>query len=941
MFARVLLMREDASMELEFLTERICIAKVLVDILSYLYPRLPLSHPAVHDASNIIFTPSMAPVRSVNPLVRRLWANRLIDSLPASIAQRVAPPDLLSVNSEPQTRRKELVGMPGPYDFPALFGSDSDGESRLKAVLSGAARPIDDVDAVFICWELLDEISLVAGRPEITSHIKAHLGPAFITPNLLMHLESPNVVMASTTTTYLSEFIKCTYSPQLLELIFYPLLGSNLDPEPAPSQQQQARSKGDLEPGASEHVRDILIGRISHEHPQLSLATLQLFDAIVGTCDQFAVTSLVHRNFPQTLLQRSCDNGGNRSLGAYFSPSLLVFKEDNAVDEAGLVIATTVADRLIAVSPSNIADAFPEAIMAMAYSAPIHKALSSSSSSSSSTDRNGNLAMATSMANSGKSSKASADTLVFPPINDDDSDDDKGNNSKDCAEGTKFAGRVANAQTMVSSGSTAMSPLPKRRTRRLSYADAVSAGTSEGKRRQSISHGNVGGHTAGQKPSATEAEGHAPYHDGCSPGTSAVTECEMYVQERLDYQWLVYIYVNNFWAPDLALARTNRLKSTFSRAAEPIEVNSPLDRNNDLYPGSFVSALLLQVQDMLRSNMAYNLVLTNIFTKLLSFGNDALARYLLVDSKTFAATVSPPTSGTPCLVDMLASVSAEAHIKSETIPSFADYLTKQRIHGVEHAICSGVQPQAASPRMSFSSGGASRPQVSVNTQEPRSRSNTSSGSSLSRDAILQSSDALGGSEFTDLTSQLSSPPRRQRRSSVVHPIKRFINAYLVLDEFCKELAGAALAYYSVAVDIWFDHGHMKAGRVANIRLGSSAGSSVAAPTGSGADFASTPPQTPVVHATQHDDSSDGDDEGLLRQAAKILGEPILELKMGLTEMASQEARDASGDGGADDKDGVNSANRDRMDAGKDTARQSRKSRRKSRRSGVFLGKKAN
>ncbi|KAJ1891392.1 hypothetical protein LPJ81_005753, partial [Coemansia sp. IMI 209127] len=178
------------------------------------------------------------------------------------------------------------------------------------------------------------------------------------------------------------------------------------------------------------------------------------------------------------------------------------------------------------------------------------------------------------------------------------------------------------------------------------------------------------------------------------------------------------------------------------------------------YPGAFLQSLVNQFSMVVKRHMAYNLLLTSMAAKLVAVADPALCAFLFLAN---SATV--PHSSAALLYDSYVCASADAYVKSERVPRFAARLARQRREGVETAIKVGAaHPQARNSLVSSSSSTDVLRSLAGNRD---SRSNE---------------DAAKAAEFLGT------------------PVKRFVHGYIVLDEFGKEMAAAAMALHTLELD---------------------------------------------------------------------------------------------------------------------------------------------
>ncbi|KAJ1920732.1 hypothetical protein H4219_001131 [Mycoemilia scoparia] len=793
LFTQVLMATSDPAAPLKFLIEKVSIASVLIEHLCYLYPRVPLAYPASRNPDSGLFTPLMAPIRQVNTIYRRLATKEHgLNDIPDYVIKNLEPTFISE--SDMFTRDYSVINSPeytGPYSMAPLALEGSTRDLRLRRVLSNLSTPIAEIDAMFMCWELIDEILVTSMNEDLCFHFKSAVSSRFIVPNLVTHIKNTsNFVMASTSTIYITELIKCTYSPLLVESMLTTLLGKDISPESHSQDgliemkdslsredqdmlssiedadlraeaaallgQDTRNEKGDL----GYHLRQVLIQRLNHKDQQLRLATLQLFEGILDTCDQFAYTNLVLHNLPNS--EDVTVESDDKVL-----PGHLIFGHDTFIYD-DLDFINQVIYAFANVAPSHISTSFPEAIMMAVF-----KQQSTGSDPKSPV-----------MGDKYSTSQGKREaTVSFPSLEDDPKLPANPNRDDKRPEPT--------------------TETKKPRRRRLSYADVLSSGQDNQPNTTDISALDKKSYISSGSTQANP-----------STNVSLASECEAYLHERLQWQYLVHAYRKNFWVSDGEITAKFRSRNQESNSLAPSETSNG-------YPGAFVYSLLSQLRNMLDNNMAHNLILTNIVTKLAGINNPRLNKlFFLTDQSSYEVppdVIEPSNDNSEdqksnyTLYQVLTAVSSEAYIRSEGIADFSDRLAKQRSLGIDFAISLATPPKT--------SRSATQSEVAKQTPSgPRSRSESISSQLGVPYAVaaqspatpsmfspvytspIPSSNPVSGN-FEDLTEQLN-PKYESRRSKAQGKTKtstkRFINSFIVLDEFCKELSAIALAHYTLA-----------------------------------------------------------------------------------------------------------------------------------------------
>ncbi|KAJ2665785.1 hypothetical protein IW148_001544 [Coemansia sp. RSA 1199] len=263
-------------------------------------------------------------------------------------------------------------------------------------------------------------------------------------------------------------------------------------------------------------------------------------------------------------------------------------------------------------------------------------------------------------------------------------------------------------------------------------------------------------------------------------------------------------------------------KAQFVRRVSKLR-DDPESDDLPVYPGMFLQSLISQLSLVVKRHMAYNLMLTSMLNKLLCIGDPALSAYLFLAN---SATV-PNTSTALFLYDAFVNASADAYVKSERVPRFSARLARQLREGVETAVRVGaahpmasrdadgqlpivLNPPREEPGAAMQSADddntplamlpSSPTAMDVDTSTP-ARSNKSS-ETAGRSSI--NSETTARSNINSETAAKKSSDSAAAATFLGTPVKRFVNGYIVLDEFGKEMAALAMALHTLELDRQMD-----------------------------------------------------------------------------------------------------------------------------------------
>ncbi|KAJ2583755.1 hypothetical protein GGH95_000811, partial [Coemansia sp. RSA 1836] len=187
---------QEAARYVGFLLDEARLAELLVEHMGYLHAQMPVFRPMPRSPAAQLFSPAYAGARLQPPLQRRLNNSAQPQSSPSSSSS--SSPD------SPARRLAELLAAD------SVLRSVAQQDRREAAILASARMVLEHVDAFFLCWELLDEVAVVAaGDARVAAAVQTQLSSGFlrthIAPALLATMQSRS--QAITTVSYLTDLI--------------------------------------------------------------------------------------------------------------------------------------------------------------------------------------------------------------------------------------------------------------------------------------------------------------------------------------------------------------------------------------------------------------------------------------------------------------------------------------------------------------------------------------------------------------------------------------------------------------------------------------------------------------------------------------------------------------------------------------------------------------
>ncbi|PVU85374.1 hypothetical protein BB560_007042 [Smittium megazygosporum] len=717
------------------------IIDALIESIGYLYSQVPISKPAHRSRNCRVFQTIM-----MGPRVMSIPA-RVLHEDSVKVSNNINPLESNEISSQNQTF--------GNSKYFPIQNNFLDSENFLISE-SISSKPIKTIDIFYLCWELLDEISICAkNNPATCDEISFRLNSSFLSSSLLPSLETRNKSEAFTNTIYITELVRITHSEALKRPLYNLLLGETYYPEKIPHiasesnlnsldsnnfsglEKKSKKSDGNTDafhiPGMSsineinveaKGLRSLLINRIIDVDDKLSLSTLRLLDALLMTLDQHIYTNLVLKNFvtieeqqPNPIAHLEGSAPIINSEPETHNDSIQVYLNSANIDYK---LARAITKHFISVSPQNIKRFLPEAFNAAALK---YNKKSSKNSSAASLSK-------TAIESEYSASEAQSNTLE---------------NSLDHSE---------NAPSLFIS-----------------------------------------------KELSSEEE---------------LTEYISINTEKIDF-------INNF-----KRKKWNQQSSN----------NMIYYKGLQFYPGDFMSTLFKSLKLMFNRHIALNVVTTSILARLVLIGNSDLTTFLLLQNQAMmeesdeefdnrlSSSLKPGLElkySCQYLYDILVVLSAQAAVKASKIADFEKRKASLKQKGVlgsflykksdysssKHGISTSRNQNPSDSSRSnnlrdkeeliesgYKSGynelgeaTASNPNLYNNDSDDSAQDDTKNSSKQHKDMVKKGS-------LSEYKGNASASDTNKNQGSK----KRFLNAYLVLEEFCKELGAISLAYANINLD---------------------------------------------------------------------------------------------------------------------------------------------
>ncbi|KAI9485074.1 Retinoic acid induced 16-like protein-domain-containing protein [Zychaea mexicana] len=274
----------------------VMVSSVCAERLALFYAKLPKNTGAFTISDNSRVVPIRPPRRRISLSVPVMITNNSL---------------MITVNTHHTFKKKRRKRSPFDVNFVRALESVRDNDIV--------------VDEFYSFWEYLNDVARVADRRLMTA-LMAQLTTTFWHPVVCTALSSPSAELATAATAYTTEMIRSLTDQKLLHAFLVVLLGEeggvgkDLEPETRSSlprhdlidddHEEDEKSEEDEEEKEKDKVvsmsddidedltlRVLLINRIDADYHDLSVSTLRLFDTVLETYNQFAIYNLILRNY--------------------------------------------------------------------------------------------------------------------------------------------------------------------------------------------------------------------------------------------------------------------------------------------------------------------------------------------------------------------------------------------------------------------------------------------------------------------------------------------------------------------------------------------------------------------------------------------------------------------------------------------------------------------
>ncbi|KAJ2359171.1 hypothetical protein GGF43_000337 [Coemansia sp. RSA 2618] len=734
---QVLVAPDDAAQFVSFLLDQARVAEVLVEHMGYLHAQMPMFRPVPRTRASAVFGDSYAGPRRMAPLDRRM-----LQQASRSTAPRV----------DIGTRLRSLLAQP------SVLRARAAQDQREARILAAARTPLEHVDAFFVCWELLDEIAAVAGDARVRKAVQSQLINGFlrthVEPALLATAASRN--QALTMVSYLTDMITATHSTDVLDALFIVLLGPDLTPERAP--QPTVARPSMLSPEDQQ-----MLDQIEDDALRAEAAMLLLPPGTVLPGADSGAAADVHPVRAALVSWLTLDDGTHLSLN-----TLRLF--DTILSTMNQFAFTSLVLRNFIDEPLTVEAAEPSLDSAEP-----------------------NLELAKPSLESKRPSTA---------------------DSPDAPARSFYSGPALGRGASVAADQELVRAVVER------FVDAVPSNIANALPEFVVAAALRLDRDASAGDDDDVQPLEAPQRNLQSMRALIMREslgCDNYVHDCLLRLRSNAHYTNLCWQDKAQFVRgLSRPRDESVR--EPVD-----DALAAFYPGAFLQSLIGQLALVVKRHMAYNLMLTSMLNKLLCIADPALSAYLFLANSATMPSASP-ASGL-FLYDAFVNASADAYVKSERVPQFSVRLTRQLREGVETAVRVGaVHPMAQRASDDQQQPIALNPRRSVSTTPQRNHPGRHDVKSTPRQASGNDDDntplaLLSSQPSTPTAMDIDATEHVQNSSSsettaasrnrgdaaaaaafLGTPIKRFVNGYIVLDEFGKEMAALAMALHTLELD---------------------------------------------------------------------------------------------------------------------------------------------
>ncbi|KAJ1642450.1 hypothetical protein LPJ64_005711 [Coemansia asiatica] len=796
---QVLLAPQDKAKYVGFLLDQARIVELLVEHMGYLHSQMPVFRPMPRSPSAQLFSRNYTGPRHLSPLQRRMAAG-------ARGMQVVRE----KFDIKPRLHQQ--------LSQDSLLRSIAQQDQRETEILVSARLILEHVDAFFLCWELLDEVAFVGMSDDrllsaaqsqlMNGFLRSHIEPALLLANMALAKNQ-----AITTVSYLADLVNVTHSTCVLDALFMVLLGTDLAPEKMPrlrkkhAECEEKKKSIFAEPCILSLEDQALLESIEDDAMRAEAAALLLppgFDL----SKVFSPSASSGTTFATDDMQISDLQQPNRGEQHQALRSMLI--SWMTVDDNTLLSFTTL--RLFDTILSTMNQfAYTSLVLRNFLDHPIESTVSDQADSDNEEDDNRPLALARAQGsvNSSKNRFYSGPAL----------------GRGDSVAADQELIRAVVERFLDATPSSISSALPE-----VVVSAAIRLDNSKDNNEHSIS------------PILTQQQLEAPRNFQNMRSLIMMREaqgCDEYVSDCLRKLRLNQQYTAQCWQSKEAFVR--RYMPTVATSSSKQEVSGSGSADNDdvfgddsedlvvgridqeladFYPGSFLTTLISQLTCAIKRHMAYNLMVTSMINKLACLADPALCAFLfLANSATMPRKTEAAETDSLAmfLYDTFVGASADAYVKSERVPRFSARLARLRREGVETAVRVGAGHPGANNKSDRPGAVQTRGRLGdADDQDSMPLSELTRQQRVLQEPGLPSHSSSMDVDFVNSSQapvlspdppQTSTVSKENNREDVAKAtkllgttIKRFVNGYILLDEFGKEMAATALALHSVELD---------------------------------------------------------------------------------------------------------------------------------------------
>ncbi|KAI7871081.1 Retinoic acid induced 16-like protein-domain-containing protein [Spinellus fusiger] len=666
------------------------------------------------------------------------------------------------------------------------------------------------VDEFYSFWEYLNDVARVADR-RLMIALMAQLTTIFWHPVLCNALCSPSPETVTAATAYTTEMIRSLTDQKLLHAFIVVLvgeeggIGKDLEPEVRSTdrmdredqQQQQQHQSFVEEDERSEQedseihqgpvtLRTLLIRRIGAEDQEVSLATLRLFDTVLETYNQFAIYNLVLRNFlditPEGDYMKQEDMDSS-SLGSRIQEDPSVLEE-----ESGRVEDLAVGDTEVE-PQDNKTEKVRWLVERVLSLLPLEDEL---------------------------------ERMKTPPLS-------------SVISSESFASTVHGKDTLIKAQED------KNNSNSNSNNNSISISSSSS---------NSSRHSAEESVTTTTT----PLHNVVVPGNS-YNDYFHEAQERFRYGLLA----RNFWQSPYPPQKTRKdmereVEDQKKRLDRPKRTSLEENDNDDEhamevgsqssevgqpegFEGLFLSQIFDQFFKMLECTMEQNLLITSILQKIAGIVDrrvdgvicDWRAVRVGLDGSLYGGVWTLPSAknNRRSLYSLLEQVTFEALKRAQLVPNFETRISLAKKRGVlpgqpkPSRSASAYLPSPSSPKGLSRHPSLSQLVFSKSSHRTAAPATTQSAGLLSTRTVRPTASLSSLTASLSVNTHVSSPSTNNNPASpsssffqqsqranatpvtMTNPfakLSNFVNSYIVLQEFCKELAAVILVRHATNYD---------------------------------------------------------------------------------------------------------------------------------------------